>query len=327
MSKFASKTHKSYKLAEVFEEAKCRLRTVNYTRWTSSFLMMLSFLKAFSRKCFTDAIQFPVNHSDLEIYVQILLPIHKFSLAVQCSSCSIGRVLPMLWLLIHGTLERFQLSNEPKVFRDLLLQAIKKKFDYELKSSVYLAAAVLNVDFLSMWAFRSFSKELLKRALEILPEVGLLILKQQVNEANARETNAEESESETESLFGFKIQNKLSKSCTLSNINDEVTASSVYLQLEDEKNKYINLLRETEYNKKQLSLAEFWVQYRSRLPLLNDLALHLLVIPASSAYIERFFSISGLINAKRSGNMSSETLRMKALLKANSQLITKSLQN
>lgn len=154
LSKFAGKSHRSCQLARVFEEARCRLKTMNYTRWSSAYLMMLSFLKAHTRACFSDELPFPVSHAELEIYIQILLPIHKFSLTVQRSDCSIGHLLPLLWLLIHGSLERFVLNNEPKVFRDLLLEAIKKKFDYELKSNIYLAAAVLNVEYLERWATR-----------------------------------------------------------------------------------------------------------------------------------------------------------------------------
>ena len=95
--------------------------------------------------------------------MQILLPVHKFSFNVKRSDCTIGDVLPLLWLLIHGSLERMQLSNEPKVFRDFLLEAIKKKFKYELTSNVYLAAAVLNVEYMSKWVPRSFAKDFKKR--------------------------------------------------------------------------------------------------------------------------------------------------------------------
>lgn len=73
------------------------------------------------------------------------------------------------------------------------------------------------------------------------------------------------------------------------------------------------------------SSASFWLEYKSKLPTLYDLALKLLVIPASSAYIERFFSVSGVCIDKRRGNMDSEMLCMRSLLKANLNLLSNSI--
>ena len=40
-------------------------------------------------------------------------------------------------------------------------------------------------------------------------------------------------------------------------------------------------------------------------------------IPTSSAYVEHFFSICGVVNRKRAGNMTDETLINRAFLKSN----------
>lgn len=132
----------------------------------------------------------------------------------------------------------------------------------------------------------------MRRGLDILPEVGVIILSKTVTEAANAADGGEDSE--TDSLFGFKIHTKLRKSCTLDNIHNEVPETTLALKLHDEKNKYLSILRETNYNSRHLSLGEFWIKYKNQIPLLYELALHLLVIPASSAYIERFFSISGI---------------------------------
>ena len=161
--------------------------------------------------------------------------------------------------------------------------------------------------------------------MEVLADVALQILKKSDATGPAAANDNGENDSDSDSLFGFTIQNKLKKSCTITNISDELNASSLYLQVEEEKIMYTNILRETKYNHKNVSLAEFRIKNRTQLPLLCEMALHLLVIPASSAYIERFFSISGIINTKRSGNMDSETLQMKAVLKANTHLLKKSI--
>jgi hypothetical protein len=44
-------------------------------------------------------------------------------------------------------------------------------------------------------------------------------------------------------------------------------------------------------------------------------------IPASSASVERLFSICGIINRKRAGNMSDKTLIDRAFLKANVEIL------
>jgi hypothetical protein len=52
LSYFASNTGKSIGLSRIYREKKSRLRTVNNTRWSSSFLMIQSFLKAYKNGCF-----------------------------------------------------------------------------------------------------------------------------------------------------------------------------------------------------------------------------------------------------------------------------------
>jgi hypothetical protein len=52
LSQHASNTRKSIKLSEIHYKTKSRLRTDNKTRWSSSFLMLNSFLKAYKNKAF-----------------------------------------------------------------------------------------------------------------------------------------------------------------------------------------------------------------------------------------------------------------------------------
>ena len=59
------------------------------------------------------------------------------------------------------------------------------------------------------------------------------------------------------------------------------------------------------------------------MPLLNELALTLLNIPSSSSFIERFFSVCGIVNRQRAGNMNDSTLINRAFLKANLDILDK----
>jgi hypothetical protein len=58
------------------------------------------------------------------------------------------------------------------------------------------------------------------------------------------------------------------------------------------------------------------------LPLMSSLAKIILCIPASSSFIERFYSICGVVCSKRNGNMTGELVGERAFLKANMKLVT-----
>lgn len=165
--------------------------------------MMLSFLRANSRGCFDENNPLPVSLKVLEIYTQILLSLHKFSLIVQRSTCCIGHVLPLIWNIVHGNLERFRLNDEPKELRDLLIAAIKKKFNYELRSEVYLVATFLNVETYKTWILRSFGRDFFKKGLDALSDVAMRLLSQNQG-SNETAANNDDS-SDSDSLFNFEI--------------------------------------------------------------------------------------------------------------------------
>jgi hypothetical protein len=72
-----------------------------------------------------------------------------------------------------------------------------------------------------------------------------------------------------------------------------------------------------------MSTPDFWCQQKKekKFPILSEIALKIYSIPASSAFIERFFSIAGVINNKRRCNMNQETLIMRSFMKANSRFL------
>ena len=76
-------------------------------------------------------------------------------------------------------------------------------------------------------------------------------------------------------------------------------------------------------SKSSVSTKDFWKENKKTLPLLFELTLILLNIPSSSAYVERFFSICGVVNRKRAGNMSDETLINRSFLKTNLEILSK----
>lgn len=97
------------------------------------------------------------------------------------------------------------------------------------------------------------------------------------------------------------------------------------------KKKTDQLLKEIEYFKLtvedlinsnlRFSTKDFWRKYGKRLPILNQLAKILMNVPASSAFIERFFSICGIVCKQRAGNSDDDLVITRSLLKANLDII------
>ena len=63
--------------------------------------------------------------------------------------------------------------------------------------------------------------------------------------------------------------------------------------------------------------SEFWRKFQEKMPTLYSLALILENIPSTSAQIERFFSITGIICDKKRLRMTHEMIIMRSMLKAN----------
>lgn len=71
----------------------------------------------------------------------------------------------------------------------------------------------------------------------------------------------------------------------------------------------------------QKSTQAFWNEYGFKFPSRCKVARKIFSIPASSAFVERFFSVCGLACHKRSMNMKSETLIEKVMMRVNIDLI------
>lgn len=69
-----------------------------------------------------------------------------------------------------------------------------------------------------------------------------------------------------------------------------------------------------------VNALEFWRQRRSVYPLLTPVAEDLVAAPASQAFVERIFSLCGLLTAGRRNRMET-SLEMRAFLKLNSHIV------
>ena len=102
--------------------------------------------------------------------------------------------------------------------------------------------------------------------------------------------------------------------------SENIIFISKKVAIAEETKKFKNLLANSKYS---VSTKDFWKENKKTLPLLFELTLILLNIPSSSAYVERFFSICGVVNRKRAGNMSDETLINRSFLKTNLEILSK----
>ncbi|RNA45161.1 hypothetical protein BpHYR1_040948 [Brachionus plicatilis] len=85
------------------------------------------------------------------------------------------------------------------------------------------------------------------------------------------------------------------------------------LKIRHEKQIFLDLIRDqTELQK---STKEFWSTNSSRLPILSSVAKKLFSVPASSAFVERYFSICGVVSSKRNQNIKSKNFICKTVLK------------
>ena len=153
LSRFASSIRMSTIKSREFILKKVRLQIENTTRWSSSFLMLESFYRAYKAEVF-NLNPCPVTFEKIQSYLLILLPAYQLNLIMQKDKSSITDVLPSLKIMLTKW-SRMILSGEYDVLRNNLIASFKYKFDYELKSKYYSVAALLNVSKLKIWYNRN----------------------------------------------------------------------------------------------------------------------------------------------------------------------------
>ena len=98
-------------------------------------------------------------------------------------------------------------------------------------------------------------------------------------------------------------------------------------RIADEIKNFLDLLKQgIEKSEKLFSTADFWVNHRCDFPLLTKLTEKLYNCPASSANIERYFSIAGIISNTRGSNISDELVILRSLTKVNIEILKKLAQ-
>jgi hypothetical protein len=185
-------------------------------------------------------------------------------------------------------------------------------------------ASVLKVSTLKDWIFKSYSKGFLNKGLEGLKSVcSLFLFSRPQNDETSQNLNNENtpktpSSAHSNDNFDF-TKNLFASSQDAPNIESiqfkrdkEIEAEILFFsdRLSDE-----NKIRSIK------STTQFWKENKKDLPHLFELQLILLNIPASSSFIERFFSISGIVCDVRRGSMNDDLIEMRSMMKANMHVL------
>ena len=91
------------------------------------------------------------------------------------------------------------------------------------------------------------------------------------------------------------------------------------IQLESEILKYTQLLGTT--SEINLNFSEFWLSNSKIYPIHSKLTKILYNISSTSAVLERFFRLSGIVCSARRSNMKDDLIIMRSLLKANVKIL------
>ncbi len=193
-----------------------------------------------------------------------------------------------------------------------LMKAFAHKFSYELHSSVYHVAALLHTKQLVTWYHRPDCLEERRSAIDALPDVlKTFVLDKAVDD---QESGSAESQPRDQPLT--LCDDDLSM-YMFDNYTSQAIANpreSISTKVRTELSCFVQYIEDKKCN--DIVTQDFWTANRSVFPNICNLAFTLLCIPASSAFIERHYSITAICD-QHNGNMSDETIINRAMFKAN----------
>ncbi|CAF1066112.1 unnamed protein product [Brachionus calyciflorus] len=270
LSNYASNIRRSTVLSYEFIAKKAKLRCENGTRWSSSYLMLLSFYSAYEKNAFPSENLCPVSKEKILGLMKILHSLYTFSILSQKSDWHIGDVIPGLIVL-------------------------------------------------SLWYGKSYDDNISERCIESFNDAVIMLLddeqlgvtqEQSRNERNRAQTSAyDKSEN---AAFNLLVESVPYEPTTN---RERIT---IIEKISREKEIFLDLIGDK--TSLSISTKEFWIA-NSKIPLLSSVARKIFCVTASSAFIERYFSICGIVSSKRSQNVNPQNFKTKVFLRVNNDLL------
>jgi hypothetical protein len=169
----------------------------------------------------------------------------------------------------------------------------------------------LRVSALKYWVNISYAKSYLRKGLEALKNVCIQFLYQKEALESAKSTSK------------VKRPNSVGSAKTFTQFfqNEESLSLKRDKELDAEILQYSTLIADQNVIKSNVSTSVFWKEKRLEMQNLFKLSKILLNISSTSAFIGRFFSISGIVCANKRANMTDDLIVMRSMRKANMDIL------
>ncbi|RNA15565.1 hypothetical protein BpHYR1_033482 [Brachionus plicatilis] len=297
LSNYAASIRRSNMNSLDFINKKCKLRCENGTSWSSSYLMLESFYNAYEKGAFNNNNRCPSSKDKIISYLKILYPLNTFSNLTQKTDWTIGDIIPSVCIILNESL-----TVKTNVIR------FRNKFQNIFGSCITL----------ELWYTEEYGLEYRTRTKASFKETVAFFLNDifESPEDVSRTTNQQRVRIYQNS--DNRVLKGLVKSRPYQTPADSTRINKLN-QIRVECDSYLDFIEDGRNIQK--STQAFWNELSYKFPNLSIVSRKVFSIPASSAFIERFFSICGLACDKRSMNMNTETLIEKVLMRVNIDLL------
>ena len=184
------------------------------------------------------------------------------------------------------------------------------------------AASVLRVAGLKAWINNSYASSYLRKGLDALKGVCLTLLNRNEEPEILSQNSDSSTEANSQDNFTHARLFNCSQNDSFSHISKESLNYAYEKALDNEIILFSKLIGDSKIIKNAKSTAAFWSENKDDLPKLFELQIILLNIPATSSFIERFFSICGIVCDARRLNMEDDLIEMRSMMKTNMWILT-----
>jgi hypothetical protein len=314
VSKLVTKCRKSTVLADELRAFSKKVHQKNVTRWNSILFMIRSVIKLRPEEVKAIMNLLPkkkkakveLTKSDYEMLTELEKVLSIFEFATdefQSNLCSISRVYPSILLIKHELLNNLDDAKFTKELRKDLYDRLAARFDTLIENDVFKLATFLDPNF-GLEAFRVDHRPLL-----------LQCLKKHLKSFEIDKYNT------SEILFGPMTRDEALKSIQVAkpsylkfSSSDKINNNLSNLDsLDHAIQDYVRLSS----NSPSIDPFDFWKKNQQSMPILAELAMKVLGVPASSGSVERMFNISGNIFSDKRRKIGIKLLERLVFLKLN----------